>query len=435
LSLEVLDCLDGLVHLERRSPTLDGAVPVRVARGCVPLLEGNAYGLQVRLSRPLRLRRRLGGWQASFEDADARLLERLHRGALPRLAVEGLLPSADWRRALARGVVHSTRHGLRLFTGLLLTPEAGTWIRVTAAANRRNTQFEVTEQVIPDDGGAPVPLVIELRLRRGAPDRLRIEGEVACVAPLRPGVRFRSCALDQASEVGRAHAAFYDRRYFEDKKEDVTGKYRRLVAAEGAPAPEGDAVARVVGVGAPQFEIEALDRFTTARGPAPELRRREGPRLESVVFRNEVGFSALYDGHTLALEYDKERLRRKAASVERAYQDAVGEPARDHPGAGLYLSKYFTPHPPGEPHFFVKPWAFTETPAGWSSLLDGFHGDGYDVMRGVVSTDVFFATPAVFRVHREGRPVRVPEGQPLLRVIPVPRSLLQAGFRLCRLDA
>ena len=61
------------------------------------------------------------------------------------------------------------------------------------------------------------------------------------------------------------------------------------------------------------------------------------------------------------------------------------------------------------------------------------HGDGYDVMRGVVSTDTFFATPAVFRVHREGVPIRVPEGAPLLRVIPVPRSLLAAEFKLRRL--
>ncbi len=106
---------------------------------------------------------------------------------------------------------------------------------------------------------------------------------------------------------------------------------------------------------------------------------------------------------------------------------------REHPGAALYLTKYFTPHPPGEPHFFVKPWTFTQTPAGWSSLLDGIHGDGYDVMRGVVSTDTFFATPAVFRVHREGAPVHVPEGRPLLRVIPVPRRLLASEYRLRRL--
>jgi hypothetical protein len=54
-------------------------------------------------------------------------------------------------------------------------------------------------------------------------------------------------------------------------------------------------------------------------------------------------------------------------------------------------------------------------------------------MRGVVSTDSFFATPAVFRIHRVGAPVVVPEGRPLLRVIPVPRRLLAADYRMRRL--
>src|SRR5262249_51109484 len=48
---EVLDILGGLVRLTRRSPTLDGSVPLRVARACLPLLEGNAYGLQLVLTR------------------------------------------------------------------------------------------------------------------------------------------------------------------------------------------------------------------------------------------------------------------------------------------------------------------------------------------------------------------------------------------------
>lgn len=117
-----------------------------------------------------------------------------------------------------------------------------------------------------------------------------------------------------------------------------------------------------------------------------------------------------------------------------AWRDAVGGGARlEHPGSELYLTKYFTPHPPGEPHFFVKPWALTATPPGWSCLVEGIHGDGYDVLRGIVSTDVFHATPAVFRVHREGAWIAVPEGAPLLRVIPVPRSLLTHEFRLRRL--
>ena len=44
---EVGDVLDGLFRLEKRSPTLRGSVPLRVAQACVPLLQGNAFGLQV----------------------------------------------------------------------------------------------------------------------------------------------------------------------------------------------------------------------------------------------------------------------------------------------------------------------------------------------------------------------------------------------------
>ena len=95
----------------------------------------------------------------------------------------------------------------------------------------------------------------------------------------------------------------------------------------------------------------------------------------------------------------------------------------------LYFTKYFTPLPPGETHFFVKPWAFMQTPPGWSCLLEGVHGDGFDVLRGVVATDVFHAMPAVFQVYRAGEPIRVRFGEPLLQVMPIPRRLLQAGFR------
>ena len=42
-----------------------------------------------------------------------------------------------------------------------------------------------------------------------------------------------------------------------------------------------------------------------------------------------------------------------------------------------------------------------------SSLIEGTLGDGWEVMRGIVATDVFHAAPAVFRVHRVGEPVRV----------------------------
>jgi hypothetical protein len=431
VSFEVLDCLDSFFRLTKRSPTLDGSVPVRVARACVPLLEGNAYGFQLTLDRPLRLTRRLGRWHAGWSEADARDLLRRHRGAVPRLGVEGFVPSL-WTRALEPAVAQPVSGGIRLFTGLLAKPTKGVWLRVTSAANRRNTLFEVVEQVVPDDD-AWVPLVLELRPRRGAPPRFDISGEVATMAALRPDVRIREVSLADAPALAAAHSRFYDRAYFEGKKEDVTGKYRRAVAGEAAAEADHEAVGRVARIGASLVEVKPLGPFTTASGPVPTPRPADPRGIDTLVFRNEVAFTAFYDGHTLALDYDQKRLQAKAEVVERAFRAAAPEDSREHPGAALYLTKYFTPHPPGEPHFFVKPWAFTQTPEGWSSLLDGFHGDGYDVMRGVVSTDTFFATPAVFRVHREGAQVHVPEGRPLLRVIPVPRRLLASEYRLRRL--
>jgi hypothetical protein len=381
--------------------------------------------------------------------------------------VEGYLsPRSAWVSALRGPLVRSTRKGLRLFTGLLVRPEPGTWLRLTSAANRRNTLFEVGEQLVADDG-AWVPLVLELAFRPGCPATFRLEGELACLGPLRPGVRFEAPGPGATRDLLRAHAAFYDREYFEAKREDVTGKYRRLVSAEpvdvataagstagdgiaggatagggtaggtrasGATAGVATAECRLASIGPSRHAVEALDRFTTAAGPTPERRPSEARRLETVVFRNEVAFRALFDGHTLALDYDRARLGAQARAVETGFREALaGSPALDHPGSLLYLTKYFTPHPPGEPHFFVKPWALTATPPGWSSLVEGAHGEGYDVMRGIVSTDVFHATPAVFRIHREGAWVRVAEDAPLVRVIPLPRALLGREVRLRRL--
>lgn len=425
---EVLDTLEGLFRVSKRSPTLDGSVPLRVARACVPLLEGNAYGLQLVLTRPLSVRRRLGRWSVTWRDG-AGDVERRHAGAWPRLPVEGYLPAkSGWLDALGGGLVRGSRAGLRLVTGLLVRPEPGIWLRVTSAANRRNTLFEVEEQLIADDG-AWVPLVLGLKIRPGAPAAFSLEGELACLGPLAPGVAFESLPIAEAPELLRSHAGFYDRDYFEDKREETTLKYRRLVASEARETPS-DAACRVAVVGASRHAIESLDGFTTAAGPAPE-RRKPARGIQSVVFENEVAFSALYDGHTLALEYDRARLASRTKPVIAALRETLaGSAALEHPGSELYLTKYFTPHPPGEPHFFVKPWALTATPAGWSSLVEGIHGDGYDVLRGVISTDLFHATPAVFRVHREGARVRVAEGAPLLRVIPVPRSLLEAEIRV-----
>lgn len=429
-AFEVLDALEGFASLVKRSPTLDGAVPVRVAQGCVPLLEGNALGFQVLLEPGLRARRRLG---RVIVEADEALEARLTRGrsaAIPRLVAHGFLRAGGaWEKRLRKSTAWMEKGRIRVWTGLLVRPCRGVWLRASGAANRRSVAFDVADVFIADDAEL-VPLVIDLTLRG---NEAHIRGEFACVTPLRPGVRVRETTLAELPALGRAHAAFYDAAYFAAKKGEMTKKYRRLVAREKGPRENVPARADVARVGPLQATVAPVDRFLDAESTTPRARVDDGRTLETVTFANAVAFRATYDGLTMTLDHDARALAAAAREVEARWGAVfgAGAVARDR-RALWYLTKYFTPHPPGEPYFFVKPFAFTRTPPGWSSIVDGIHGDGYDVLRGVVSTDTFFATPAVFAVHRLGAPIHVPAGAPLMRVTPVPRDLLAATWHPLR---
>jgi hypothetical protein len=413
-AFEVWDAL-GLARLVKRSGDLGGSVPLRVAQGCVPLFEGNAFGFQITLRQPITLRR--SGRRVAVEIAApyGEALTAAHRAVLPRLVAQGLLPP-DGRRptAFSDDFVSVEEEGpdhvrVRLWTGLLVRADPGVCLRVSATANRRNRFIDVDEQFIVDDG-ALVPLVLNMSLRPDAPDRVRLEGEIGTVAPVAPGARIDDVPLAEAPEIGAAHAAFYNAAYFEAKTGHPTQKYRKMKAP---PDPlEGDAAARcrVIRV-----------------GPAAHAITGSIPRI---VFANLVPFEARFDGYTIAVEPDQRVLRAGARAVERTFAEALGPTfLGKNRHAMWYFTKYFTPHPAGEPHFFLKPWAFVQTPPGWSCLLEGVHGDGFDVLRGVIDTDMFYATPAVFQVYRTGEPIRVGLGDPLLHVMPIPRRLLRAGFR------
>jgi hypothetical protein len=464
---ELLDASGGLFRLTRRSPTLDGAVPVRVAQACLPLLEGNAYGWQVTLTRPLRLARRLGSWRLARDEARARLEAQL-RAALPRLVAAGHVPpDGGWARALggsdgggapgALALPGWRRPRLSIWTGLLVRTAPGIWLRLTGAANRRSLLVEARPRLLADEARF-VPLVLELELAPSGPDEIQLVGELACLAPVRPGLRVDEVPLAAAPEVGRAHLAFYDGAYFAEKRGGSTRKYRRLV---GASAPGAARAARGVEAGG-EAEVEApvegpaggVARWVVAGPRAHELvLHREGitgagpearplplapgaAGLTEVLFRSPIDFRFAFDGQTLSVEPDGAALARAGAEIERLWGAVYGPGfVAAHQGALLYLTKLFTPHPAGEPHVFVKPWALLETPSGWAALLDGVRGRGYDVLRGVVASDRFHAAPAVFEIHRIGSWIEVARGAPLLRILPVPAGLDRQAPRVTTLPA
>ena len=421
IAYDVVDVLDGLASLTKRSPTLNGSVPVRAAQACVPLLKGNAWGHQVVLNRRISLRKRRGAWGTiDIERGDE--LERLMRATVPVLVADGTVaPNGEWRRRLERGVV-DTRGGISVFTGLFVRPRNGVRIRQSATANRRSLAYSI-EQAIIDDSSGLVPIVLNVVPAPGV-DAFALDGEVATLGALPASVEIAFATLADAPHVARAHLRFYDAEYFETKKRGaVSRKYRDAftrqssVCADTVRATVVDAGPRSVEVGRPQ----RVHRVSGA------VRANIDPDRLTIV--NAIPFTATFDGLHVTVTPEPGELAAYAREVRAVWQRWLDPDPHRHPGALLYLTKYFTPHPPGEPNFFVKPASLLETSPGVSTLLDGVCGADYDVLRGVVRTDDFHATPAVFQLS-PGRSVDVARGTPLVEMFPIPRDLIDADVAL-----
>jgi hypothetical protein len=413
----VVDALSGQFRLHKRSPTLRGSVPLRVAQACVPLLEGNAFGFQLQTRLHIPLVRGALGWSLALSaDEEAQHKKQFARARQRLVDASYLRPDDPWLRVLEEETLFGGkarrlgRHPrLRLWTGLLVSPDRGVRLRLFQTGNRRSHGFSVEESSFasPD---AWVPLIVDLHLEKAAGRTFVLPGELACLAPLPESVRLDAPPLARRLEVGRAHAAFYAPSYFQKKEAAATRRYRKQIDVRPVATPPEAAVCEVIACGPADFEL------------VPG---------EHVLFRNQLDFSFRFDGHSVTFDLDEAMLDRRGRALWQRFSTLYGADfVETHKGALLYLSKYFTTHPPGEPHFFVKPWAFTRTPPGWSSLVDGCAGDGYDVMRGVIATDQFHATPAVFSIFRADEDLAVPAGAPLHRLYPLPRSLQHAGFRL-----
>lgn len=124
-----------LARIVERDGTLDGAVPLRGAQACVPLLEGNALGRAVSFAKRVVFRARLG--RRAFVENDAFVaIDRAQRAAVPMLVAEGLLERGGaWHERLEKRWWWIERGVVRVWTGLVVRPRPGTWLRVCGPGN------------------------------------------------------------------------------------------------------------------------------------------------------------------------------------------------------------------------------------------------------------------------------------------------------------
>ncbi|MBK9263607.1 MAG: hypothetical protein IPM54_27850 [Polyangiaceae bacterium] len=426
IAFDVLDVLGGAFTLVKPNATLDGSLPLRAARACLPLLDGNRFGFQIQLTQRLTFSRTFAGVKLG---ALPEMLSRAVCGSMPRVFSEGLFDARGaWADAFAGGIAHRAgRRGISLFTGLFVRPRPGYWLRLGHAGNRRNLAFDVEERWIANSNEF-APLVVTMTFHPDAPFPLSIHGEIATLMPLVPNVRFDRLSRADAEKLGRAHVDFYDEKYFAQKKRGSTRKYRLMVdRAEQPTLPQSSGFATL---GPSCIERDMAKAFLTARGIEERASAGNGESdVDVMAFKNALSLSCYFDGHHAEVKPDQTALGEFASQTCDAWKSVFGaEFVNQHRGAMWYFTKYVTPHQPGEPYFFVKPPALVSTAAEHSVLIEGIPGRGYSVLRGVVGTDVFHAVPAVFRVDQPLRWIDIPAGTELAKMIPFPRRVMEAGF-------
>lgn len=425
--LDAVEALSGVCRIVRRAGALDGSLPMRAVQYCPPVVLGSAVGFQITLAQPITLHRGRAGVVVTLTQPGADRLRRDVLAARTQMVDRGWLPrNGLWERSLRDGAFSLRGDRLRVWTGWLVRPAAGTTLLVSGAYNRRS-RVTVLEHLVTDAERFTL-LVLEIDVSGLTTRPAWIEGELGCVTPLVPRVRFVMRPLAAAPEVGAFVPRFFDASYFAEKGTGPTGRYRKLQAglSSGEPSRRGDhhlayvgpAVHRVAG----GWRCAGPDGWSTWTGSKDQV-------LEQAIVRSDERLEACWDGY--AMKVFRPRTKGSRERFDRLWRQVYGVEAEE---ARESFRSGFVKTPLDEPHLGIVPAVFVATPPGWSSIVDGFHGAIHDGMRGVIATDAFGAVSTVYRFHRPGR-LRIPKASPLFRVLPVPRALLRRPLRQVDFDA
>jgi hypothetical protein len=421
VAFEAIEALPGLCRLVKRSPTLDGTLPLRAAQHCSPVFEGNAAGFQIALQQPMNLRRGRAGLQIDMTPPAFQQTQEDVVACVEGLVQRGLLERGGfWHRLLRRDALPVRGTRLWFWSGFLVRPSEGVALRVGPAFNRRS-RIQVVEHAIVDRGGF-TPLVLEIDGRDLGREPRQISDEIGCVLPVAARASLSLATVREAPEVVHAAESFFDAHYFETKAVKPTGKYRRLMreGAEPPAAERGDA--RVVTAGPPLHTLSELTRFHGPRGVTRGA--RADAALPVCTVRNVARVEAFWDGQTFT--HEKKSLARALLSLERDWKSVS---ARRDPDALEFFSGYFFGPGRDEHYWLLQPWIFAITPPGWSTVVDGASISGCDGLRGIIRTDRFSPISMVYRMYAPG-PIVLPKGAPLMRFFPIPRRLQDASMRL-----
>ena len=421
VAFEVVTLLPDFTSLQKRSGELDGNLPVRAARYCGPVFEGNAAGFQITLAQPMTVaRNRRGNIECVMTDPALLQVTQLVDTALEKGIQAGLIARDGFWHRLFRGNALPIRgQRLLVWSGHMVRPQRGIWGLVGGAFNRR-TRVAVIDHLVTDPQDF-VPLVIEVDTRGVTDQPLWMEGEVGCLTPLVPAVRMRKEKLAAGAPELRQFAEFFSEAYFETKTKHPTANYVKCQRERRVKADD-HCDARLLYIGPDIHEVQEFSRFATPKGFS---RTPSSPgTLQFGVVRNIAPTRWTWQGQTHSLfEVHKERC---LPALRAIWRKTFGD---SHPSALEFMGGYLMGEAWDQPYVQFQPWVFAPTAQGWSTLVEGVHhAPAYDGMRAVIATDWFSSMAMVYRLY-DSSTATIPFRAPMLRGIPVPRSVLELGLR------
>src|SRR4030095_3622600 len=164
-AFEIVTLLPGFTSLHKRSGELDGNLPVRAARYCGPVFEGNAAGFQITLAQPMTVARtRRRNTECVMPTPTLQQVTLEVNDALEKAVARGLLARGSfWHRLFQGNALPSRGRRLLVWTGHLISPPPGIWLLVGGAFNRRS-RVTVVDHLVTDPERF-VPLIIEIDTR------------------------------------------------------------------------------------------------------------------------------------------------------------------------------------------------------------------------------------------------------------------------------
>jgi hypothetical protein len=432
IAFEVIDVLDQFFILKERSATLEGSAPLKAVQFCTPFIHGNAAGFHLWFGDSALIAKRRQDIVLGLTDEGHAKSNDGYSAKIERLVERGLLDKASyWYRKLKNGISWKEGKSFYIWTGLLVRPSSGVWVLVSGAFNRRSP-IGVHEHVIPDTSTF-VPLVLSVDIASAHGKQTWLEKEMACLIPMRPDVSFTMPTLSQAADFGPWYFDYFDNKMDQSAPGHYVGAYRDLTARESSTEASEPATCRLVAAsGRNVHQLHTFGRFATSLGWSKEYPSKQ--RLQYAVLHNIFTVKGRWDGHAIRdlVGETPQAVRRLQADWKALY----GEDDEKTKALDRFLLGYArSTHGPriGEPYLAITPWVFVSSPPGWSCLVDGVHLDDVDGLRGLISTDKYHS---MFDVWQFLKPCRFEfrKGAPLMRILPVPRRLLQCTVRQLPLE-